>query len=85
MTTNSILELRERLPDCFPRLCAHYAEQAVATGKSTTAADAFSAWLKWLAADGGIPQRPLTIDESQEFLAFHERAAGAIREVAITN
>jgi hypothetical protein len=78
-------ELREKLPDCFPHLCSHYANQVTITGKLTSPADAFAAWSRWLTAEGGVPERPLTMYESPEFRAFHERAALAIREVAITN
>lgn len=84
MNANIIHQLHDRLLDCHYHLCSHYAEQVALTGENTTTEDAFSAWSKWLAAEGGVPQRPLTIDESPDFLAFHERAAGAIRDVAIT-
>jgi hypothetical protein len=77
-----INQLGYRLQDCRGNLCSHYADQVIATGKNTTPEDAFSAWLKWLAAEGGKPQTPLSIDGSPEFRAFQDRAAHAIREVA---
>ena len=82
MNTNLIHQLRNKLPDCFPHLCSHYADQVAVTGKNTTAEDAFSAWSRWLVVEGGVPQGPLNIDVSQEFRAFHERSARAIREVS---
>lgn len=85
MNESIIHQLHARLPDCHYHLCSHYAEQVTTNRMYTTTADAFSAWLKWLAAEGGVPQRPLTIDESPQFRAFHERAADAIRDVAMAN
>lgn len=82
MSTALIHQLRNKLPDCFPHLCSHYAEQVAITGKNTTAEDAFSAWSKWLDAEGGVAKGPLTVDASPEFLAFHERSARAIRAVS---
>ena len=76
-----IQQLGYRLQDCRGNLCSHYADQAIATGENTTTEDAFSAWLKWLAAEGGKPVTPLSLDASPEFRAFQDRAAHAIREV----
>ena len=77
-----IKQLGYRLPGSMGNLCSHYADQVSVTGKSTTAEDAFGAWLKWLASEGGKPETPLTIDASPEFRASQEHAAHAIREVA---
>ena len=77
-----IKHLGYRLRDCMGNLCSHYADQVIATGTKTTPEDAFSAWLKWLASEGGVPQTPLSIDASPAFRAGQERAAHAIREVA---
>lgn len=72
-----------RLQDCGGHLCSHYAEQLLATGEQTTTEQAFGAWLKWVYAEGGKPQRPLLLEEaSPVFRAFHERAAIAIRETS---
>lgn len=77
-----IKHLGYRLQSCMGNLCSHYADQVIATGTKTTAEDAFSAWSKWLAAEGGVPQAPLSIDASPAFRAGQERAAHVIREVA---
>ena len=75
-------QLRKKLPDCYPNLCSHYAELVARSGPPATDNDAFLAWQRWLASEGGQPVRPLVIDESPEFRMFHARAAQAIREVA---
>lgn len=78
-----IKELNARLTDCGGHLCSCYADQVAATGVNTTSENAFDAWLKWLTEEGGKPESPLTMDASPEFRAFTDRAAKAIREVAL--
>lgn len=77
-----IERLHRQLPDCGGNLCSHYADQLAVTGIDTTSEDAFSAWQKWLAWEGGKPEAPLTIDASPKFREFHDRSATAIRNVS---
>lgn len=61
------------------KLSLFYAEQLLATGIKTTSEDAFNAWSKWLASQGGKLEQALKVSD------FDERVATVIREVARYN
>jgi hypothetical protein len=75
-----VRHLQAWLVDCGGHLCSYYADQVLDTGIRTTPEDAFAAWSRWLAAEGGTSERPLKVSDWAN--GFHDRTARAIREVA---